>query len=173
MFYFISFFSCSDNKNNGKASVNPKAMDYSSDTLELYYTHKDPSISPEYHRSYTIQATDPGVSFIVYAYSDTLYRFSKSLTKNEFNSFVESLMTINIKSVEGKATSIECTGNSTESLCVIIPGRMHIYGYEDDCGGYNLEGDVDSVKMQFVKLIPNFSKKLGSIRYDEKDKIDR
>ena len=110
----------------------PSADDWQQ-VSKVVYRHSDPSVAPDYYRSYTLTVTANSIALQVNNYSDTLLSKSFPISKESFHSFIEKLSQLGIKKVK-EVESIS-TGGSTQSLCLYHGDDEFFNAYRTHDGG--------------------------------------
>ena len=112
----------------------PSVVDWQQ-VSKVVYRHSDPSIAPDYYRSYTLTVTANSIELQVKNYSETLLSKSLTLSEESFRSFVDKLSQLGIKKVK-EVKSIS-TGSSTMSLS-LYHGDDEFFDAYSTHGGGNL-----------------------------------
>ena len=112
----------------------PSVVDWQQ-VSKVVYRHSDPSIAPDYYRSYTLTVTANSIDLVVNNYSETLLSKSFTISEENFRSFVDKLSQLGIKKVK-EVKSIS-TGSSTMSLS-LYHGDDEFFDAYSTHGGGNL-----------------------------------
>ena len=123
---------------------------------EITYHYGAASVSPEYHRSYSIIIATDSIRVIVDSYSDTLANEKYNFTVAQFESVISSLRNNGIKSCT-LGNNDDCTGGTSETVSCsdgsdeIFSGK--VYHCQDDTG--NLCGNIVAFANDVKSLAPN------------------
>ncbi|MFT5819599.1 MAG: hypothetical protein ACI8ZM_000824 [Crocinitomix sp.] len=126
--------------------------------IEIEYAFNDASVSPEYHRSYTISIDNSEVSISVDSYGDILAAENHSIDATQFAELIETINMANLAS--GKNTPDEpCDGGTGESLRIKESGAEVYNGYFDHCADHAPAsmGDIGVVIDAIHAIVPNLS----------------
>jgi hypothetical protein len=124
---------------------------------EISYYFGDASISPEYHRSYSVIVTSNKVRIVVDSYGNILTDEEHEITNDQFDDIKNSLRKNGIRNCT-LGQDENCTGGTTERVS-FSDGKNEIFsGSIDHCGGEdtgNLCGDISSFAKDVMSLVPN------------------
>ncbi|NOQ72779.1 MAG: hypothetical protein GQ574_12285 [Crocinitomix sp.] len=129
--------------------------------IEIEYAFSDASVSPEYHRSYTISIDKSLVSISVDSYGDILTVENQPIDIDEFTALIETINASNLTS--GRNTPDEpCDGGTGESLTIKESGAEVYNGYFDHCADDvpASMGDIGVVIDAIHALAPNLEEML-------------
>ena len=110
----------------------PSVVDWQQ-VSKVVYRHSDPSIAPDYYRSYTLTVTANSIDLQVNNYSETLLSKSFTLSEENFRSFVDKLSQLGIKKV--KEVESTATRGSTLSLSLYHGDNEFFNAYSTHGGG--------------------------------------
>jgi hypothetical protein len=129
-----------------------------SQTTRIVYLYGDSSVPPQYHRSYRIEISPTEAKLTVDSYGTVLADKSYSITRDEFDSILNSLSRNVIRKVPQRDDE-GCTGGTSETIStskqqqVTFSGRVYHCGGEDtgDLGG-NVGGFADDLRALIPEL---------------------
>jgi len=107
---------------------------------KIEYSHKGPTVAPQYNRGYTITITPEELVVVIKSYSDVLLTKKRDFTKDKFDEVVQSFK--NFK--EGSAPKDAPVGGSSEAIAFYKEGKIILKGYSYGGDAKNFSGaDID------------------------------
>jgi hypothetical protein len=107
---------------------------------KIEYSHKGPTVAPQYNRGYTITITSEELAVVIKSYSDVLLTKKRDFTKEKFDEVVRSFK--NFK--EGSAPKDIPVGGSSEAIAFFKEGKIILKGYSYGGNAKNFSGaDID------------------------------
>lgn len=132
--------------------------------IEITYSFQDASVSPQYHRSYSIILSDKNYRFVVDSYGEIIKDTSIVLSnqKKKISQTLRVFKNCQIKNVKRSKTNNGCTGGNGEAIKIIKEGVVYFKGSNYYCGGQtegDLSGDIKLFLEELKKEInPNVFK---------------
>ncbi len=123
----------------------------------------DASVPPPYHRSYQLTFEGSQVHIMVDSYGDVLTNTSVDLGKEQIEKAFELVKKYQVSNIEKTTEEEGCTGGTGFSVEYGLGKEVLCNGYNYFCGGDSygdLTGDLDALKTDLTKLIPNFEEYL-------------
>lgn len=127
---------------------------------KVVYRYSDPTIAPQFYRTYTVTVTEDSIDLVVRNYSETLLTKQLPLTEGEYGSFITRLKEAGVKKVrEMKSVA---TGGDSESLMLFKGDEEFFNAYQTSDGG-NMRANV-SLEALFNALVPGLDDIIESTR---------
>ena len=145
-------------EDNGTDTDGDDYPDYDGIQAITYY-YGDASVSPEYHRSYSIKVTTDSVRVVVDSYGDTLAIGEYGSTGAKFEGVLGSLKSNGIRSCS-LGSNDGCTGGTSEAVSCSDGVNEVFSGEVYHCGGRNfgnLCGNIVAFSDDIENLIPNLN----------------
>jgi len=127
---------------------------------KIDYHFQDASIPPQYHRSYTISASDGKIHIVVDSYGDIVNEASYDISEQQMNALVDALEKYHIEQKSFDPEKSKCIGGTSKAIKVYSANTLIIDGIAYACGGKvdgSLSGDIDSFARILESMIPDFT----------------
>jgi hypothetical protein len=130
---------------------------------KVVYKYIDASVPPQYNRNYTITVTTTHSSVIVDSYGDLIAQQEYTVTQENFNDIISSLVDNEIDKGEDREAS-GCTGGNGAEIEYYEGDNEVFSAYRYSCANTNygdLTGDVDEFATDMQALVPDLDSLLA------------
>ncbi len=138
----------------------PLVLD-TNESIIIDYGFNDSSVSPEYHRSYTITISPTNIHVQVDSYGDVLADKNLPISSNQFEELIQTINEANLVSGRNEPAD-PCDGGTSESLTIKAADKQVYNGYFDHCADAPSDsmGNIELVMDAIHELVPNLGEML-------------